>query len=91
MKKEEADFFSNLNPKKTQILFPGDKLPDKVDAVVCMKVADLPTPKEGSIKDKCAYCDAEIWVGRKTLEANVNAPKSCLPCVMLLHNKKLDS
>lgn len=30
--------------------------------VVCMRVSDTDSPVEGSTQDKCAKCDADVWV-----------------------------
>jgi hypothetical protein len=45
--------------------------------VVCLRVADMPTPRMPSVRRKCAQCHARIWVAKGAPAA----PKVCLKCV----------
>jgi hypothetical protein len=45
--------------------------------VVCLRVADMPTPRMPSVRQKCTHCHAPIWVAEKAPAA----PKACLQCV----------
>jgi hypothetical protein len=45
--------------------------------VVCLRVADMPTPRMPSVRRKCTHCHAPIWVAKKAPAA----PKACLQCV----------
>jgi hypothetical protein len=45
--------------------------------VVCLRVADMPTPRMPSVRRKCMHCHAPIWVAKKAPAA----PKACLQCV----------
>jgi hypothetical protein len=45
--------------------------------LVCFRVADMPTPKMTSVRQKCAGCHAPIWVAKKSPAV---ALKLCLQC-----------
>jgi hypothetical protein len=45
--------------------------------VVCLRVADMPTPRMPSVRRKCAHCHAPIWVAKGAPAAT----KACLQCV----------
>jgi len=45
--------------------------------VVCLGVADMPTPRMPSVRRKCMHCHAPIWVAKET----PTATKACLQCV----------
>jgi len=45
--------------------------------VVCLRVADMPTPRMPSVRRKCTHCHAPIWVAKEAPDA----PKACLQCV----------
>jgi hypothetical protein len=45
--------------------------------VVCLRVADMPTPRMPSVRRKCTHCHAPIWVAKGA----PSATKACLQCV----------
>ena len=45
--------------------------------VVCLRVADMSTPKKPSVRRKCTHCRSPIWVAKGAPAA----PKVCLQCV----------
>jgi len=45
--------------------------------VLCLRVADMPTPRMPSVQCRCLHCDAPIWVAKEAPAA----PKACLQCV----------
>jgi hypothetical protein len=45
--------------------------------VVCLRVADMPTPRMPSVEGRCLHCHAPIWVAKEAPAA----PKACLQCL----------
>jgi hypothetical protein len=45
--------------------------------IVCHRIANMTDPKVPSVRRKCAYCRASIWV---TKESPAGPPKVCLAC-----------
>ena len=46
--------------------------------IVCHRVADMPTPRVPSDRQRCALCREAIWVSKKLA---ATPPKVCLQCV----------
>jgi hypothetical protein len=47
--------------------------------VVCTRVSNMPRPQVTSVRQRCAVCNAPIWVSRKA--ASLTWLRVCLPCV----------
>jgi hypothetical protein len=45
--------------------------------VVCLRAADMPTPRMPSVQGTCVHCHAPIWVAKEAPAAT----KACLQCV----------
>ena len=57
---------------------------EKIDAIVCHRVADRPTPLEGSLKERCSKCGSEVWISPKTLEVKTRTGVEivCVRCIL---------
>lgn len=59
-----------------------DEEKETVDAVICMRVSDLPVCHiPGSKKDKCKMCGCEVWTAPT---APAKPPRLCFVCAMEL-------
>lgn len=51
---------------------------EAVEAVICMRVADLPIPPVPSSIERCGACDARVWVS----STSPRGPRRlCLDCI----------
>ena len=58
--------------------------------LVCYRVADLLSPKVGSVRDHCCIdCGEEVWVMPKNL--GYGLPLVCYPCSLLRIKKEMEA
>ena len=52
------------------------------NVLLCVRVIDRPEPIKGSKHGRCAFCDADIWIGPYSLVLTTpHTPLVCLHCL----------